>query len=182
MATSLSKEFEKKLLEAARKKAKELSIEASESLKKEYMKIIKEFYMEEVFRSDSGGYTNYPRYYDRNFNYVYSDRSILISGLGHTFKSFTSTSKSKNTYIGGIRISTKYMTGEHYHGTYDMVLSSFLRGWHGLPSEDYGGIPVRFISGFNTPIGQDGSIWNYINRYKKELRKELADRFIVEVG
>lgn len=180
MAVSLSKELEKQILKAAREKAEELSIEASKSLKNEYMRMIREFYSEKVFPSETGA-TNYPRYYDRNFNYVFTDKNILISGLGHTFKDFHKHSKSKTMYAGGIIISTRYMT-EKYRGTYDMVLSSFLRGWHGLPSELYGGIPAEFINEFDTPVGKDGSIWRHMTKYRDDLKKELAEKFTVQIG
>ena len=182
MSVSLSKAMEKQIMDAARAKAKELAVEARKSIKNEYIRMIREFYAEQVFVSETGATTNYPRYYDRNFNYKYNDKNILISGLGHTFKDFDKSNKNKTVYIGGINISTKYMINERYRGTYDMVLSSFLRGWHGLPSEEFGGIPSKFVSEFNTPIGQDGSIWRHMIGYRNNLKKELAEKFTIQIG
>ena len=167
MAISVSSETKRKVLKAARDKAKELAIEAKESMTNEYIRMIRMFYSEDVF---DGGTTNEPLFYDRYFNYNFSDKNIRISGLGHTFKDYYYRSPNKNTYGGGIIISTDFMKDEKYNGTYDMVLSSFLRGWHGLPSEQYGGIPSKYI------------IYTHMIDYKKKLRKELEEKFEIEIG
>ena len=67
MSVSLSKAMEKQIMDAARAKAKELAVEARKSIKNEYIRMIREFYAEQVFVSETGATTNYPRYYDRNF-------------------------------------------------------------------------------------------------------------------
>lgn len=164
---SISSETKRKVLKVARDKAKELAIEAKESMANEYMTMISKFYFENVF---DGGTTNEPLFYDRYFNYKFTNDGIMSSGLGHTFKKYYYVSPNKNTYGGGITISTAFMTHEKYNGTYDMVLTSFLRGWHELPGEQYGGIPSQYI------------IWDHMMKYKKKLRKELEAKFEIEIG
>ena len=132
-----------------------------------YISMIRNFYKEKVF---DGGATYIPEYYDRNFNHVFTDKNIMISGLGHTFKSRNYHTKNKTVYVGGIRISTDYMHDEGYNGTYEQVLYSFLNGWHGLPGEQYGGIPSQYM------------IYESMLDYKKELEKELGKKFEIEIN
>lgn len=160
MGLTISKELKEKVLKQAREKARECALDARKLLTNEYMNMIRKFYSEPVF---DGGTSNIPNYYDRYFNNNYSDKSILISGLGHTFKPIYRNSHNKR-FFGGIHISPTFMTNENYRGTYEQVMYSFLYGWHGLPSEQYGGIKSQYL------------IYNHMISYKNELKKELIEK------
>ena len=114
----LSATTKERIKQMARKKAKELAIEARERMTEEYLCVISNFYSEYD-----------PQYYYRHFNNRYDEWSLLNSGLGHTFEKYYKNSHN-SFYSGGISISTENMFSDYTAPQID-VLNSFLNGYHG---------------------------------------------------
>ena len=114
----LSNTTKEKLKQMAREKAKQLATEARDRMSEEYLYIISNFYSEYE-----------PQYYNRHFNNLYDENSLLNSGLGHTFEKYYKNSHN-SSYSGGISISTENMYSDYNAPQID-VLNSFLNGYHG---------------------------------------------------
>jgi len=98
-------------------KAKELAENTSKELE------------EQAIKQTIGFYKEYnPRFYKRHPNEGTED-----SGLARSIEPIVKSENHGRGYVGGIRISTKHMYAD-YNGTPFQVLSSYLDGFHGLPT------------------------------------------------
>ena len=98
-------------------KAKELAKQTSIELEKEALQQTVDFYNEYD-----------PIYYVRHPNPGTSD-----SGLARAIEPIVKSENHGRGFVGGIRISTKHMYTD-YSGTPYQVLTSYLDGFHGLPT------------------------------------------------
>ena len=99
------------------KRAKKLAEETSKELE------------EEAIKQTIGFYNEYePIYYKRHINAGTND-----SGLAKSIEPIVRSENHGRGYCGGIRISTSHMYTD-YSGTPFEVLSSYLDGFHGLPT------------------------------------------------
>lgn len=155
----LDNDTKREIENKARQKAKDLAKEARELMTQEYLSLISNFYRE---------YT--PKYYYRHFNNDYSEQGILNSGMGHTFEKYYHNSHNR-LYGGGIWIDAIRHDGtnrnmfDDYQGTQYQVLSSFLNGYHGVPT-----------------LGINGKyeIYNHMVQYRKELIKDFSNRLKIK--
>lgn len=93
----------------------DLAHQISDKMAEEYQYVIDRFYSEYE-----------PKHYVRH-----ADRG-MTPGLQKTFKKYYKNPHN-TIYYGGIEINTDRMYDD-YHGSKDMVLGSFLDGYHGAPS------------------------------------------------
>lgn len=157
---AFTKEQEKHIMSKAQMAMYEKAQDAREKISKKYLDLIRFYYSEPVFNNMP---KNEPVYYYRHFNNKYDDSSLRSSGLGHTFKSYFKHNVGKyETYTGGILIGDYNMYNDYIgrlpqNTIHNNIVYSFLRGWHGLPSELYNGIPSSIIP------------YDEMMKYRKEL-------------
>lgn len=135
---------------------KGLAKETSENLENEYLDIIDNFYMEYD-----------PEYYIRHKERGdYSER-----GMDRTYEKILEEKRGteKDSFIGGIRITTKNMY-DGYRGTHEQVLRSFLSGFHGLPT--WHGLEKQFPP-IRSNIVPQRELLNYMEH---ELEPEMRKR------
>ncbi len=113
----MAKSFWDNLEKQGREKAKQLAQETSKELESEALKQTISFYNE---------YS--PKYYKRHPN-----EGTDNSGLARAIEPIVKSENHGRGYCGGIRISTNHMYTD-YNGTPYQVLSSYLDGFHGLPT------------------------------------------------
>lgn len=114
MAKDIWKEIEKQGLQ----KAKQLANEAADELKEQALKQTYEFYRE----------------YDPIFYIRHPGEGTENSGLAKSIERICKSNHGRS-YEGGVRITTDYMYND-YSGTPLQVLTSYLDGFHGLPTFD----------------------------------------------
>ncbi len=117
MGFEISREMQEKIMNQGKLKAKKLAEDTKEELMNEAIEQVSEFYHE---------YS--PVFYKRH-----NDNADETSGLGRSINPICRLDSSRTAYEGGIEISTKRMFTD-YRGTPYQVLTSYLDGFHGLPT------------------------------------------------
>ena len=116
----------------------ELAHQISDKMVEEYQYVIDRFYSEYD-----------PKYYVRH-----ADKG-MTPGLQKTFKKYYKNPHN-TIYYGGIEISSDVMYDD-YHGSKDMVLNSFLDGYHGAPSAGVRSslLPYKYMLKFRNKLFRD---------------------------
>ncbi len=153
----LNQDFIDKIEKKCQKKAKDLAHEASEKLTAHYKSLLDWYYADYEPKSDGAFSTHYTRTFNlyKSAHKYYKDRTYIFYGGvridGSTMKDYPGI---RNEPISGQRLLDKFI--------YTPTLPSAT--WHG--GDWYGGYGT--MASF--------SIYDEMQKYKKELTKELQDR------